>query len=328
MAAGSGIVALGSAPLVVTLGAFLGMLNAMGRDRGAAPVIEQAALPGTVADRARTRAFAGYGALQDAGHVAGSLMAAIPGLVASHTSLPETSANRLSLGVVPLFAVIALGLYLFLSPGVDAGRGLHVGGRVTLRTRRVLWRCSALFSLDGLGGGLLLTSLLAYFFFERFGASAPAVAGLLSAARVVNLGSNFLAAWLAARVGLVNTMVFTHIPSSLLLVGVALVPSFAWAVALFLARETVAKMDVPTRQSYLMAIVEPEARVVVAGVTDVVRLVAWALGPMLAGWLMTVSLVSPLLAGAAIKIVYDLLLYRAFRHVRPPEERTAPGHGR
>jgi MFS family permease len=87
-------------------------------------------------------------------------------------------------------------------------------------------------------------------------------------------------------------------------------------------------MDVPTRQSYLMAIVEPEARVVVAGVTDVVRLVAWALGPMLAGWLMTVSLVSPLLAGAAIKIVYDLLLYRAFRHVRPPEERTAPAPGR
>jgi predicted MFS family arabinose efflux permease len=150
------------------------------------------------------------------------------------------------------------------------------------------------------------------------------VAGLFFGARVANLGSNFGAAWLARRFGLVNTMVFTHIPASLLLVAVAQVDSFALAAALFLVRECLVEMDVPTRQSYVMAVVAPKERTVASGVTNLVRLGGWAAGPVLAGWAMErLSLGAPLIAGAAIKIAYDLLLWLSFRRIRPPEE-TAP----
>ncbi|HLE84617.1 MAG TPA: MFS transporter, partial [Thermoanaerobaculia bacterium] len=179
-----------------------------------------------------------------------------------------------------------------------------------------------LFALDGIGGGFLVTTLLSYYFFERFGASPGAVALLFFAARLANLLSNFGAAWLARRFGLVNTMVFTHIPASLLLVAVAFVPTFAVAAALFLVREMLVEMDVPTRQSYVMAVVAPEERTAAAGVTNLVRLGGWAAGPALAGWTMEHwALGAPLVLGAAIKIVYDLLLWTAFRQVKPPEER-------
>jgi predicted MFS family arabinose efflux permease len=185
----------------------------------------------------------------------------------------------------------------------------------------VLWRISSLFAVDGVGGGLLVTTLLSYFFFERFGASAGAVALLFFAARLANVASHFGAAWLAARIGLVNTMVLTHIPSSLLLAAVAFVPAFPIAAALFLLRECLVEMDVPTRQSYVMGVVSPEERTAVSGVTNLVRLGAWAVGAGIAGLLMErVALATPLLLGAALKIVYDVLLYAAFRRERPPEE--------
>jgi MFS family permease len=163
--------------------------------------------------------------------------------------------------------------------------------------------------------------MLSYFFFERFGASEPVVALLFFGARLLNAVSHLGAAWLARRIGLVNTMVFTHIPSSLLLVTVAFAPSFPVAAALFLVREGLVEMDVPTRQSYVLAVVEPAERTVVSGITTLVRLAAWAVAPAFAGLLMTGdTMYLPLVIGAAMKIAYDVLLWRAFRHVRPPEE--------
>lgn len=316
------VLVLGTAPVTVAVAAFVGMVNAMGRDRGAALAVEHAALPATVSDRARTGAFAWYGALQDAGHALGSLLAGAPALLAGGLNLSQTAANRVTLATLPTLLLGATFCYLALSDGIEIGRSRTVRPPLSPGTRRILYRISALFALDGLGGGFLLTSLLSYFFFERFGASASAVALIFFAARLINLASNFAAAWTAARIGLVNTMVLTHIPSSLLLVGVAFVPSLGWAAIFFLLREVVAKMDVPTRQSYLMAVVEPGERIVVSGVTNIVRLMVWATGPVLAGLLMqNVSLGSPLFIGASLKISYDLLLYRAFRHLPPPEER-------
>src|SRR6185503_13027600 len=143
-------------------------------------------------------------------------------------------------------------------------------------------------------------------------------------ARLLNAVSHLGAAWLAKRIGLVNTMVFTHIPSSLLLVTVAFAPTFPIAAVLFLLREGLVEMDVPTRQSYVLAVVEPEARTFASGITNLVRLAAWAVAPMFAGALMTNdSMHLPLVIGAAMKISYDLLLWRAFRGVRPPEETAA-----
>jgi MFS family permease len=143
----------------------------------------------------------------------------------------------------------------------------------------------------------------------------------------MNAGSHLAAAWLARRIGLVNTMVFTHLPSSLLLMTVAFAPTFEVAALLFLLREGLVEMDVPTRQSYVLAVVEPAERTLASGITNLVRLAAWAVAPLLAGVLSgALSLHVPLLVGAAMKIVYDLLLWRAFRAVRPPEERSRGGN--
>jgi MFS family permease len=189
-------------------------------------------------------------------------------------------------------------------------------------TRRILVKISALFGLDSLAGGFLTQAMLTYFFFDRFGVDELTVGLLFAAARVMNAGSHLAAAWLARRIGLVNTMVFTHIPSSVLLVTVAIAPSFPVAVVLFLLREGLVEMDVPTRQSYVLAVVAPHERTLASGVTQLVRLAGWAVGPLIAGALMEgVSLIVPLVAAAAMKIVYDLLLWRAFRSIKPPEER-------
>jgi MFS family permease len=170
----------------------------------------------------------------------------------------------------------------------------------------------------------LTTALLSFFFFERFGASEGAIGLLFFGARLLNALSHLGAAWLAGRIGLVRTMVFTHIPSSLLLATVPFAPSFGVAAALFLLREGLVEMDVPTRQSYVLAVVEPDERTFASGITNLVRLSAWALAPFIAAALMfRDSLHLPLLVGAGLKIAYDLLLWRAFRGVHPPEEMGA-----
>ncbi len=182
-------------------------------------------------------------------------------------------------------------------------------------------RISALFALDSLGGGFLTTAMLSLFFFTRFGVGEGVVGVLFFAARAANALSHVGAAWLARRIGLVNTMVFTHIPSSLLLVTVPFAPTFPIAAALFVLREGLVEMDVPTRQSYVMAVVRPEERTFASGVTHLVRLSAWAIAPGFAGLFMRgASLAAPLFIGAGMKIAYDVLLYSAFRSVRPPEE--------
>lgn len=307
--------------LTVCIAAFVGMINGAGRDRGAALVMEQAVLPQTVGEARRTKAFAWYNVLQDAGHALGALAAGLPTLIGNG----ELAGYQLALGVYAgLFALTGL-LYLGLSPGIEravsADRS-RATAPVSAESRRLIRRVAGLFLIDSLAGGFLGTALLSYFFFKRFGVDESAIAALFFAARVANGVSHLGAAWLAARIGLVNTMVFTHIPSSLALMAVALVPEFWMAAALFMLRELLVEMDVPTRQSYVMAVVKPEERTFASGITSLVRLGGWAVGPFAAGALMQgVALATPLIVGGAMKIAYDLMLYRSFRHLKPPEER-------
>jgi MFS family permease len=321
-AAGGIALALLDHPLTLALAAFLGMANGMGRDRGAALVIEQAVLPATIPDGERTRAFAWYNVLQDAGHALGSAAAGLP-IVLQHTlDLAPLHALRVSVLAYAGLALVTTALYLRLSPAVEHGGAPAL--RVSPETRGVLTRLCGLFTLDALGGGFLTASLLSYFFASRFGAGAATIGALFFLARVANALSHFGAAWLARRIGLVNTMVFTHIPSSLLLVTVAIAPTFAVAAVLFVLREGLVEMDVPTRQSYVMAVVRPEERTVASGLTSLVRLGAWAVAPSFAGLFMQRGdFGAPLVVGAAMKVTYDLLLWRAFRGVRPPEEIAA-----
>jgi len=321
-AGGAIALALSSHPVAIGAASFIGMVNGMGRDRGAALVLEQAVLPGTTSDHERTGAFARYNVLQDIGHALGALLAGVPALFQHWSAATEISALQASVGLYAVLCVLPCVIYLRLSPQIECGR-LGPEHRVSDDTKRVLWKISSLFALDSLGGGFLTTALLSLFFRERFGAGIDAIAALFFAARMLNAGSHLAAAWLARRIGLVNTMVFTHMPSSLLLVTVAFAPSFPIAAALFLLREGLVEMDVPTRQSYVMAVVAAHERTVASGVTHLVRLGAWAVAPAIAGALMSgASLAVPLYVGAGMKLLYDVLLWRAFSRVRPPEETT------
>jgi len=176
--------------------------------------------------------------------------------------------------------------------------------------------------LDAGGGGFLADALLAYWFFERFGLNEQSLGMLFFAVRVLNAVSHLGAAWLAERIGLVKTMVFTHLPSSLFLLIVPFAPTFPIAAALLLARESLVEMDVPTRQSYVAAMVQPQERVYASGITSLTRTSAWAVTSSVAGALMQhVAFSAPLVLGGGMKVIYDLLLYRNFRHLRPPEEK-------
>ena len=305
--------------------AFLGMLNGMGRDRGAALVLEQAILPVTTTDENRTKAFAWYNVLQDAGHAIGSLLAGAPYLFRAVLPASENASFRIAMGLSAALILVTAALYQNLSPAVEVPAA-QKKVPVTPETRRILFRLSSLFAVDALAGGFLVSSLLSYFFYRRFGTTEGTVAVLFFAARTLNAFSHLGAAWLAKRIGLVNTMVFTHIPSSVFLLTVAFAPNFPVAAVLFLLREGLVEMDVPTRQSYVMAVVRPEERVVASGVTHLVRVGAWAVAPSFAGALMQgVSLGIPIMIGAGMKIAYDLLLYAAFRKAKPPEETVKAG---
>jgi MFS family permease len=318
--AGALLLAISATPLTLGIAAFIGMVNGMGRDRGAALVVEQSLLPSTVPDRERTMTFAKYNVLQDIGHAGGSLLAAMPALLQRFTAMDTAHAFDVSIYVYAALMTLPLLAYWRLSGDIEVVRAAGVS--VTPVTRSMLLKICSLFAIDAIGGGFLTTALLAYFFYERFGVGVESIGVLFFAARIANALSHFVAAWLARRIGLVNTMVFTHIPSSFLLLTVPFMPNFPIAAALFLLREAFVEMDVPTRQSYIMAVVRPEERTFASGVTHLVRMAGWAVAPAFAGFLMVgSSLAAPLIVGATLKIIYDIALWRAFRNVRPPEER-------
>lgn len=324
-AGGGVVVAAASGIAVIAAAAFVGMLNGMGRDRGASLIIDQAVLPATASDTERTTAFAWYNVLQDAGHALGGLLAATPVVLRSALGFGEIASLRFTLVGYACICLATAVVYARLSQDIETARVERRGVRVSPQSRRILWKISSLFAVDSLAGGFLVTALLAFFFYERFGAGEAAVGLLFFGARIANAGSHLGAAWLAKRIGLVNTMVFTHIPSSLLLATVPFAPNFPIAAVLFLLREGLVEMDVPTRQSYVMAVVQPGERTFASGVTHLVRLGSWAVAPAFAGLLMRgLALGTPLFVGAGMKIAYDLLLYAAFRRHRPPEERRDP----
>ncbi len=305
----------------IALAAFVGMFNVNGRDRGAIPILEQAMFPATTTDADRTRVFAWYNVLMDAGYAAGGLLAGLPTLLERAAGLDTLSGMRLCLALFCALYAASAALYARLP--VRVGQTAPAGLReLSAGSRPIVRKISALFFVDAFAGGFIGSAIFAYWFSERFGASAATVALLFSAGRVLSAASHLAAAWLASRIGLINTMVYTHIPSSLLLFTIVGVDGFGWAAFLFLLRESLNEMDVPTRQSYVMAVVRPEERLAAAGVTNLVRSGGWALAPVFAGALMqTAGLGVPLLLAGAAKIAYDLALWREFRKVKPPEER-------
>jgi predicted MFS family arabinose efflux permease len=302
--------------------AFVGMLNAMGADRSAAFAIEQAILPGLVHDSKRTWTLSWYNVALDTGTAIGSLLGGLPILLGRISGSGLLSGYRDTLyGLATLTAATAFG-YLLLSSSVEVPAArLNVNHSVSPESKRVVARLSALFSLDAFGGGLLADALISYWFFRRFGVSEQGLGLLFALIHVLNATSHLGAAWLARRIGLVNTMVFTHLPSSLFLMAVPFAPTFPLAAALLLCREALVEMDVPTRQSYTAAMVNPGERTFASSVTNVARNAGWAASSSLSGLFMhSLSLAAPIFIGSSLKIAYDIALFFSFRALKPPEE--------
>lgn len=303
--------------------AFLGMLNGMGTDRSAAFALEQAVIPGLVSDRGRTWSLAWYSMVLDAGGALGALAAGAPLLAQRWWGMDLGAAYRaLFAGYAGLSALSGI-LYLLMTSQVEVHSGIarREPHAVSVETKTTVRKLASLFALDSLGGGLLTDALVSYWFFRRFGIAENKLAVLFFVVHVLNALSHLGAAALAKRIGLVKTMVFTHLPSSIFLMAASLVPSARWAVVLFLLREALVEMDVPTRQSYVAAVVNPHERTYSSGVTNLTRNLCWAASSSVAGVLMQAAFSAPLFLGGGLKVIYDLLLWRAFRHVAPPEEK-------
>jgi MFS family permease len=320
-----GALALAFTPAVPVLlvMAFVGMLNGTGTDRSAAFTLEQAIIPGLVPDASRTWGLAWYNVVLDTAGSLGALAAALPLLLQHWLTLPLLTSYRAVFFGCAFLGVVGAILYPFASAAVEVSKSAAeaLPHHVSPVSKKVVTKLASLFSLDAFGGGFLTDALVAYWFFRRFGVAEESLGILFFAVHLLNAVSHLGAAWLARRIGLVKTMVFTHLPSSLFLVAAAFAPSLKVAIMLFLCREAFVEMDVPTRQSYVAAIVLPNERTFASGIVNLARNIFWAVGSSVAGFLMqNVAFSAPLVIGGTAKISYDLLLYRAFRNLRPPEE--------
>ncbi len=305
---------------VLFVAAFVGMLNGLGRDRGPAYALEQAMLPQTTTPQRRTFLIAWYSLALDVALAVGSLAAALP-VWLQHRGWGAGESYRVAWFICAALFLLCGALYMLVSARTEAAAGAPQPRHFEPETRKRVYRLAALVGMDSLGGGFLTGALVSYWFFQRFEMDAEWLGLLFFGARVANAVSHLVAAWLARHFGLLNTMVFTHIPSSLFLIAVPFASSLKIAALLFLAREALVEMDVPTRQSYIVAVVPAEARSYASGITTFTRNVAYATAPGLAGLAMAGPFLSlPLFFGGGIKIFYDILLFTAFRRVKPPEE--------
>ncbi len=274
--------------------------------------LEQAILPRTCRSDRRTLSFSVYNLVGYGASSAGALLAGLPRYI----------------GYSPLFLGYMvsglLGAFLYSSLSGDVEPEPGPAGRSVLspQGRPIVAKLSALFAVDSFGGGFIGQSILAYYFYLRFGLDLATLGAIFFATQLVTALSFLLAERIARRIGLLRTMVFTHVPSNVLLIGVAFAPTPLIAVFLLLGRQSLSQMDVPTRQSYVMSIVDEQDRTAAAGLTSTTRTVSSSISPSLAGYaLANVWLGTPLVAAGALKLAYDLLIYGTFRKLRPPEER-------
>lgn len=329
-ASGAAFAATTRYPLLI-LASLTGTVGATSGEVGPFLSLEQAMLPQTVPAARRNAIFGWYNTVGALAGAVGALFAGAP-VVLQRWLLwgPETSLRAMFV----LYAAIGLAVLVIftrLSDRVEMGAG---GGTVLRgglhRSRGDVLKLSALFGLDSLAGGFVVQSLIAFWFHLRWNAGPELLGPIFLGVGLLQAGSFLAAARIADRIGLINTMVFSHLPSNILLMLIPAAPTLPLAVTLLLARHALSQMDVPARQSYIMAVVDPEERNQAAALTNVVRNAAQAVTPILSGYAMqVVSLGLPFVVGGALKSVYDVLLYVQFRSVRPPEEagRVRPVRG-
>jgi MFS family permease len=313
-------------PLLIIAGA-IGVISPTGNEVGPFLAIEQAALTQTVPDARRTSTFAWYNLV---GYIATATGALGAGLLSQalldRGFAPADAYRAIVVGYALIGIAMAIGFWR-LGDAIEAPpakvsddgirRRLGLG-----RSKRVVLKLSVLFSIDAFGGGFIPQSLMAYWFHVQYGVEPAVLGAIFFCANILAAVSSLLAAPIAARIGLINTMVFTHIPSNVLLILVPLMPNLPLAILVLLLRFSLSQMDVPTRQSYVMAVVDPDERSAAAGVTGIARTTGAAISPSISSVLMASAgyAAVPFYLAGGLKILYDLLMYREFSAVKPPEE--------
>jgi MFS family permease len=315
---------------VLLIAAFFGTLGTSASETAPFLPIDQAMLAQIIPPPRRISLFARYNLIASFSAAVGALAAGLPTLLVE-IGIPISSGNRLLFGIYAVLGVVVAGLSLRLSSLVEAPvrppiivqRLLPILAPQLRRSRGIVWRLTALFSVDALAGGLVVQSLIALYFHLRFGVPLAKLSILFFGANLLSALSFLLAVPLSRRFGLLNTMVFTHLPSNILLALVAFAPTFPIAAALLLIRQMLSQMDVPTRQAYTMTVVDPEERTAAASMTSLARSLGASVSPFFSGLLLQGPLLVfglPFILAGALKATYDLTLWSIFRHVRLKEE--------
>jgi MFS family permease len=304
--------------------AIVGVVSPSGNEIGPFLSVEQAGLTEVVPDKRRTRIFAWYNLVGSFATATGALAGGWLAQVLQNQEWTALEAYRVVLIGYAFGGFLLLGLFLNLTNAVEVEAIQDTTKRVLglHRSRNVVFKLSSLFAMDAFAGGLLVQSLMAYWFHARFGVESGVLGSIFFGANILAGMSALLAVRFAEKFGLINTMVFTHIPSNILLILVPIMPTLPLAIGVLLLRFSISQMDVPTRQSYTMAVVTPDERSAASGVTAIARSVGASISPALTGLLFGIPALfsAPFFLSGGLKIIYDLLLYREFRAVKPPEE--------
>lgn len=316
MAVAGGVFAVTKWLPALLIAALTGTVSVEANESGPITSLEQAMIPQTTAGLSwRNRAFARYNAIAYLAGSIGALAAGGPDFF--RRFFPALPASRWFLLGYPIVGVIGGLLALRLSSEMEGGEELTADKRFPLvRSRGTVARLSALFAIDSFGGGFVVNAFIVFWFQRKFGASTETMGLVFFVAGLLQAGSSIAAGWLANRIGLINTMVFTHLPSNVLLILVPFMPNLGLAVAMLLARFAISQMDVPARQAYVVSVVDPSERTAAASYTNTARYVVRPGGSALGGWLTGVWLAAPFVASGSLKIVYDVLIWRSFRRMR------------
>lgn len=312
--------------VALVIAALIGTINVTGSEVGAFLSLEQALLPQTVRDvQKRNSIFAIYNTVGTFAMSAGVLVSGLPSIFQQNYGFNQIDAIKFLFLIYAACAIAVLAIYLVLSKNIEVKDSAPKSGlstkNISPKSRGIIAKMSSLFAIDSFGGGFVIQSIVSFWFYTRFGADLSTLSYVFAIAGVLTAVSFMASTKLASKIGLVNTMVFTHIPSNILLIILAFAPTFSIAISLYFARMSISQMDVPTRQSYLMGVVNENERIPAAAITNTSRNIAQAVSPSLTGIIIqTLSLSAPFVFGGVLKIVYDIGLFFSFRKIKPPEE--------
>lgn len=310
--------------VALVIAALVGTINVTGSEVGAFLSLEQAMLTQTVSDiKKRNSIFAIYNAVGTFAMSAGVLLSGLPAILQNY-GFDKIGAIKSLFLIYAACAVVVLVIYLMLSNNIEVKENLKSGmsmKNVSPKSKSIIWKMSSLFAVDSFGGGFVIQSIVSFWFYTKFGADLSSLSYIFAVAGVLTAISYLASSKIASKIGLVNTMVFTHIPSNVLLILLAFAPSLSIAVSLFFARMSLSQMDVPTRQSYIMGVVSENERIHAAVYTNTSRNISQAISPSITGIIIqTLSLSAPFVVGGVLKIVYDVGIFFSFRKIKPPEE--------